>query len=202
MTKLILIRHGETEWNAARRFQGQTDVPLSETGKEQARMLAKRFPAERVNAIYSSDLVRARETADAIAKKFGCEVHPEPNLREMNFGQWEGLDYDEIVRRWPDEGAKLWPRPDLLRVPSGETVQELQDRAMGVIRRIISTEKAEDAIVITAHGAVIRSIICAMLSIPLRCFWSIRQSNTAVNIANYLDGQWFIELMNSTAHLE
>ena len=202
MTKLILVRHGETEWNVERRFQGQSDIALSEVGREQAKQLAERFPLRQVDSVYSSDLSRARETAAQIAQKFGCEVHPEADLREMNFGEWEGLSHEEIHRRWPEAESDLWLRPDLLCTPGGETVQQVQERAMQTIDRILATEPEDSAIVIVAHGAVIRSILCAMLHIPLRYFWSIRQDNTAISVAQRLEGKWFIELVNSTAHLD
>ena len=200
MTKIILVRHGETEWNSSGRYQGQTDIPLSETGIEQAKCLADNFIYGAPRVIYASDLTRARQTAEILAEKFGFTVHFEPNLREINFGAWEGLSYEKIGARWPEEIKKFFQAPDEMKIPQGESVTELQARTSGVLEKIIARHPDEE-ILLVAHGAVLRSLISYALHVPLKYFWSIRQFNTAVSIITYADGVFSTELINSTAHL-
>ena len=200
MTKLILIRHGQTEWNKDGRFQGQSNVALSEEGIRQAEELATHFPVESLAAIYSSDLMRARRTAETIGTHLGCEVQALPELRELNFGDWEGLTYQEITEGWPDALKNFLRHPDILEVPHGETFLQLQERAMKAIQGIVERHEG-DIVAVVAHGGILRTVLSSVLHMPLRYLWSIRQFNTAVNIIRHDEGNWTIELLNSTAHL-
>lgn len=202
MTKVIFIRHGQTEWNINGRYQGQSDVPLSAKGIEQAKLLAKNFPIADIAAVYASDLSRAMTTAKIVAAKFNLQVQSEPSFRELNFGDWEGLTYDEIVSGWHDAMENFLLHPDILVVPHGESFQMVQKRAVARLNELIANHEG-DTIVIVAHGAVLRTMIAAALHMPLEYLWSIRQFNTAVNIVRYdTDANPTVELLNSTAHLE
>ena len=200
MTKIILLRHGETEWNKLGKYQGQSDVALSEKGRQQAQALAQHFPVKSVQAVYSSDLQRARETAAIASAAFSCTVQTDSRLREFNFGDWEGLTYAQITERWPSAMKNFFQHPDILEVPHGETFQQLQQRAMEAVQEIVSNHEGE-TVVLAAHGAVNRTILAAVLHIPLQYIWSMRQDNTAVNILRHTEGHYILELMNSTAHL-
>ena len=200
MTKIILIRHGQTEWNLSGRYQGQSDIPLSEEGLKQAECLARNFPLPAVDAVYASDLQRAAVTAKCIAGRFQCPLYLEPALREMNFGDWEGLDYAAIAKQWPEEVQNFFGHPDKLRVPHGETFAQLQQRAVAQIRTIGVKERGK-TIAVVAHGAINRTILASALHMPLHYLWSLRQDNTAVNILRIEEDYVMLELMNSTAHL-
>ena len=201
MTKVVFIRHGQTEWNVNGRYQGQSDVPLSPTGKEQARLLAENFPVAHIDAIYASDLSRAMFTAQAVADKFNLPVQPEPAFRELCFGDWEGLTYAEITSQWPDAMSNFINHPDIMDIPNGENFPEVQARAMKRLNEIIALHDGQ-TIVITAHGAVLRTILTAALHMPLQYLWSIRQFNTAINIVRYdQDANPTIELLNGNSHL-
>ena len=200
MMRLILVRHGQTEWNAGGRYQGQSNVALSEMGRKQAAYLAEGFPADRLDAIYTSDLDRARETAECIAAKFGMPVRPEKAFRELSFGDWEGLTYQEISTRWPEEAKKLFTAPDELIIPHGETFQELQERALKKIEALYK-EHIDQTVGIFAHGAINKTILAGLMHIPLHYLWSLRQDNTAVNILRLDDGYVTVELLNGTSHL-
>ena len=130
MVRLVLIRHGQTEWNKSGRYQGQSDVKLSEEGLAQARCLAEHFPVAHLDAVYASDLSRAMMTAEIVAEKFNLEVRPEPAFRELSFGDWEGLTYEEIVAAWPDAMRNFLAHPDILEVPNGESFPAVQQRAL------------------------------------------------------------------------
>jgi len=201
LTKVIFIRHGQTEWNVTGRYQGQSDVKLTEEGKKQAEKLADNFPVAKVDAIYASDLCRAMVTAETIAKKFGLKVQAEPAFRELSFGDWEGLTYQQIVDKWEEAMANFLQHPDILEIPGGESFPAVQQRAMKRLNELIEKHDGQ-TIVVVAHGAVLRTMLTAALHMPLQYLWSIRQFNTAVNIVRYdSDANPTVELLNSTAHL-
>ena len=201
MVKVVFIRHGETKWNADGRSQGQSDVALSDTGRAQAALLADHFPVEKIDVIYSSDLVRAFDTALAVAGRFGLPVHREPAFREISFGDWEGLTYAQIVAKWPEAMDHFLQRPDLLDIPHGESFATVQCRAVKRLNELIQENEGK-TVAVTAHGAVLRTLLAAALHMPLRYVWSIRQFNTAVNIVRYdSEAGATVELINSTAHL-
>ena len=201
MTKVIFVRHGQTEWNVTGRYQGQSDVQLTEEGRQQAQKLADNFPVDEIAAIYASDLNRAMVTAEAIGRKFGLAVQPEAAFRELSFGEWEGLTYQQIVSQWEDAMANFMQHPDIMEIPGGESFPEVQRRAMTRLEELIKKHDGQ-TIVVVAHGAVLRTMLTAALHMPLQYLWSIRQFNTAVNIVRYDEGaNPTVELLNSTAHL-
>ena len=202
MTRIMLIRHGVTQWNAERRLQGQSDVNLAPDGVHQARELAIHFPFSTVDAIYTSDLGRAKTTAEVIASKFNLEITLMPEFREINFGEWEGRKLEEVAKEQPLEFEKFFKKPDMLLIKGGETFAELQSRTMAALRKIVNAHQSGNQhIVIITHGAAIRVILAQILEMPLRKIWSIQQYNTAVNILRVDDGALSVELMNSTHHL-
>lgn len=167
----------------------------------QARKLAANFPVQDVAAIYASDLNRAMVTAETIAEQFGLPVQAEPAFRELSFGEWEGLTYQQIVGKWEDAMANFLQHPDILEIPGGENFPAVQKRATERLNELIRKHDGQ-TIVVVAHGAVLRTILTAALHMPLQYLWSIRQFNTAVNIVRYDAGaNPTVELLNSTAHL-
>ena len=201
MTKIIFVRHGQTEWNVLGRYQGQTDIALSPLGIEQAEKLAAHFPVDKVEAVYSSDLVRAMTTARCVADLFGLTVEPRPELRELNFGDWEGLTYDEIVAKWPDALNNFFQHPDVLEIPHGESFPKLRERALDAVEKIVACHPNQ-TVAVFAHGAILRTILTAALHMDLKYVWNIRQFNTAVNIVTYTEHGTTVELLNGTGHLK
>lgn len=199
MTRVIFIRHGETDWNILGKYQGQTDILLTEKGREQGRLLAKHFPFDKLDAIYSSDLTRAVETASFVAEKFNLKVTLDKAFREMNFGDWEGLTYEEIVLKYPEGMKHFLTRPDILQVPNGENFPLLQERAVKRLYELIKIHDNE-TIAITAHGGVLRCMLADALEMPLKNIWRIRQNNTAVSATVYAENP-IVEFINNTEHL-
>lgn len=153
-TALLLIRHGETAWNAEHRIQGHLDIPLSATGIRQAASLGQRLAAETVTAIYSSELARAWLTAVPFAARLGLDIVPDSRLRERSFGVFEGLTADEIAARHP-EGFKLWRMRDpAWAMDEGESGQQLIDRVLSALHDIASRHRGETVAVVT-HGGVL-----------------------------------------------
>lgn len=201
MTRLMIIRHGQTLWNLERKYQGHSDIALSDKGIKQAEAVAARLATEKIDAVYASDLSRACKTAEYIADKHNLKVNVMPELREIKFGEWEGLTYDQISARWPGMLGKLWTTPDELEIPGGESFYQLKERAYAAIKKIVK-EHPEQTVVVVAHGGTIGTILCAMLDIHLNHVWSIKQDNTAVNVIEYYDGRPTITLLNCVRHLE
>lgn len=200
MTKIILVRHGLTVWNTEKKLQGHSNIELAPEGIKQAELLAKNFPVENISAIYSSDLMRAKVTAETLAKRFNLPVQLEKNLREANWGDWEGKTLSEIEKMDPINYERFFRNPEELNVANAETFAQLQARAFSAVKKIIAAHPDEN-IVIVAHGAINRTILCSILEIPLKNSWSLSQFNTSVNIFRYDDGFFTVELINSTAHL-
>lgn len=183
------------------RYQGQSDVQLTVAGKEQAAKLAEHFPVKEIDAVYASDLNRAMVTAEAVAGRFGLSVQAEPAFREISFGEWEGLTYEQIVAKWPEAMGNFLQHPDILEIPGGETFPAVQKRAVARLEELVAKHEGQ-TIAIVAHGAVLRTLLTAALHMPLQYLWSIRQFNTAVNIVRYDAGASpTVELLNSTSHL-
>ena len=200
MTKIFLIRHGETEWNRVGKLQGISDIRLSPEGINQAHLLAEHTPFNAVDAVYSSDLVRAVMTAKILSDKFNLPIIRERGLRETNFGDWEGRFLSDLAKENPNGFSNFFTRPDKVQPPGGETFLQSQARIMNALDEIIADNEDRNIIVIT-HGAAIRLIICAALYIPIRKMWAISQNNMAVNILTFDEGNFSVELMNSTLHL-
>jgi probable phosphoglycerate mutase len=151
-TRLLLIRHAESTWNAAGRWQGQGDPPLSPRGREQARGLAGAVAGEGIAAVVASDLVRARETAEILADLLGLELEVEPRLRELDVGRWSGLSHAEIARRFPEELAGLRAGVSDVRPGGGETWEELRARARAAVLAIDRRHPGRRVAVVTHSG--------------------------------------------------
>jgi broad specificity phosphatase PhoE len=154
LTELWLVRHGETDWNRERRFQGHADPPLNETGRAQARALAAELAAEQVDAVYTSDLARARETADILAADLGAEAVAMRELREIDVGEWQGLTWTEIEERFP-EGVRAWQEHGH-GWTSGETYAALGARVVAALERIASDHPGGRVLVV-GHGGTVRA---------------------------------------------
>ena len=152
MTTVYLVRHGTTEWNATKRAQGQADIELNPDGCKQALAVAHELAHLDLDAVYSSDLIRAVDTAAPIAKAHGLEVETDPAFREIDQGEWEGLSVDEIKERWP----QMWvPARHYNARPGGESPQQVRARALAALRRVVETHP-DGVVVITSHGGTIR----------------------------------------------
>lgn len=163
--RLILIRHGETHWNASQRYQGQTDIPLNHTGREQAARLAEYLHKnEPLEAVYCSDLVRAAETADLLARAYDLKPTPDRRLREFCFGIWEGLTFNDIWENYREDFEKWFTKFEEFCVPGGESFSELSERSLEALEEIGLNHSGTVAVV--THGGVIKAVLCRLQHSP------------------------------------
>jgi len=198
--RLILIRHGETRWNETKRFQGISDIELSAKGQTQARSLAQSLRNEPLTAIYTSPLIRARQTAECIAQHHDCPLLVDEGLQELNQGQLEGLTGEELRRDFPDFIPQWIKEPGTTVLPGGESLGELQNRAWAVMEKLIR-KHSEDTIAVVAHSFVILTILCRVLELPLQAFRRFRQDPTAKNVLEFTERGMILRCLNDTCHL-
>lgn len=158
MTTIFLARHGESDWNVAKRFQGHSDRPLTERGREQAHALADLVASEEIDAVYTSPLSRARDTAEIVAARAGLEPIALPELREVDTGSWSGLSRADVEARFP-EGFSRW-RSGGSGWEGGETYEEMAERVIGALRTI-AEDHPDGRVLIVSHGGPIRAIHAA-----------------------------------------
>jgi broad specificity phosphatase PhoE len=201
MTRIILVRHGQTAWNQQDRIRGQVDVPLDNTGLAQATATAARIAAEwKPVALYSSPLRRAVQTAQPIADRLGLEVHTVPGFNDMNFGQWQGLSPSEVSQRWPEMSRAWLTAPHTVTFPGGESLARVRRRSMSALRRVITQHPDQDAVIV-GHTVLNRVLLCAMLGLDDSHHWRIGQDTCAVNMIEWHEGGFFIGSLNDTCHL-
>lgn len=201
MKKLFLVRHGESEWNKLKKVQGQKDIPLTEKGIEQAKLIGKRLINEGIEKIYTSDLKRAYDTARIIGKMLNIKVIPSKELREINFGIWEGLTSDIIKSKFSKEHELWLKNPEMLKVEGAESILDLQLRAMNEINKIISDENI-DNVLIVSHSATLKTIILGLLNMDIGYFKNMTLNNVSLSIIEFRQYNRVLSLLNDTSHLK
>lgn len=208
--RLVLVRHGETEWNRLRRIQGLSDLELNETGRKQAEALACGLSNERVRAIYTSPLKRARDTARLIAEPHGLEVVTLHGLREMNAGEVDGLTYEEMRTHYGDFFKKWMEDCSTVRPPGGCTLDELQEQAWAAVQEILVRHKRdfpkagprEDGVAIAVtHFFPILSILCNALGLDLSECRRMRLDLASTCTLDFEPSRVILVSMNNTCHL-
>jgi alpha-ribazole phosphatase len=177
MTLFILVRHGETDWNIDGRWQGQIDVPLNEKGIEQASQIARSLKNNKVDLIFSSDLSRARQTAEAISNVTGAEVYLDTRLREIHQGEWQGMLVSDIQQRYQIEFISRKNDPYTVAPPGGETARQVQERVVAFLDEI-SKRYPQKTIAIVSHGFAIAVMIAHFKGIPIEKVWDLVPKNT------------------------
>jgi broad specificity phosphatase PhoE len=202
MTRIILIRHGQTTWNKVERIRGQVDIPLDELGLVQAEATAKRVARQwQPAAVYCSPLRRAMQTAQPIADLLGQDVRPEPGFIDMDFGLWQGLSPGEVTERWPEQARTWLKAPHLVTFPEGEDLDLVKNRSTAALHRLIGQHGAE-TIAIVGHTVINRVLLCFVLGIDNSNYWRIGQDTCAINVLEWDEGLFFIQSLNDTCHLQ
>ncbi|HWP59314.1 MAG TPA: histidine phosphatase family protein [Candidatus Acidoferrales bacterium] len=198
--ELIIVRHGETVWNTERRFQGHEDSPLTAKGIAQAEALARRLARQAFGALYSSDLGRARKTAEIIAAQTGHAVVPEPRLRERGLGVFQGLTSDEIRTGYPQAYERYRSREPDFVVPGGESLRQQIARNISCLEDLATKHPGETIVVVT-HGGVLNVVFRHTLSIPLDAPRRFEFVNGSLNVFAFAQGCWTLRTWGDTAHL-
>jgi probable phosphoglycerate mutase len=198
--ELVLVRHGETHWNTESRIQGHSDSALTPRGRAQARAIAARLAAGRFDALVSSDLGRARDTAAAIAARTGLPALEDARLRERNFGVGEGLTYGELDRRFPEVFARVRETDPDYRIPGGESRREFHDRVVGAFTSLAGRHDGARIVVVT-HGGVLAIAYRHVHGLGIAAPHAIPIVNASLNILRFEAGAWHEVLWGDTAHL-
>jgi broad specificity phosphatase PhoE len=201
MVKIILIRHGETDWNQEQIFRGKIDVPLNQTGLAQARAVRGALAEITIDSLYTSPLARAFETARVLAEGRHLEVRREEGLSDVDFGLWQGVSKEKVKKDDPDLFSTWLTDPQLVTFPRGETLLAVQKRAMAALERAIDSNPGK-TIALVSHRVVNKVILCSVLGLDLSRFWHVKQDTCAINHFAYDYGSYYLTLLNDTCHLK
>lgn len=200
--KLLLTRHGQTDWNIARRYQGHSDTDLNKVGIHQAEQLAKRLSNETLHAIYSSDLTRALDTANRIQslQLTAKTVVTDTRWRELSFGNWEGMTYEEMSAHSPDL-FDAWMKDSLnISTPAGETHKQLAERVRAAFDEIKAHHKGE-TILIVGHSGSMQTLLALTLGVDLSRYWQFRISQASLSELTVYEDSVVLNLFNDISHL-
>ena len=198
--RLIVLRHGETDWNQESRYQGCIDTRLSREGRAQATAVAVALSGRSLTAVYSSPLARARETAEAIAGPHGLAVHEEVAFNEICHGAWEGLKVEEVQAAFPDLYARWREAPQAVTMPDGESLAQVEERVLAELARLQSLHDGETVCLVT-HDVPHRLLILDALGLPGDRLWAISLSAAGLSEIEYGDDWTTLHRMNSVGHL-
>jgi alpha-ribazole phosphatase len=190
----VLVRHAETAGQS--RFLGQHDAPLSAVGRRQLPALANKLHRYAIDMVYCSDLSRATTTAGAIARRLDVPVEVRPSLREMNFGRWEGLSWDEVAEQFPRAARRWLNARSSPSVPGGEPLARFKRRTLAELKHIVA-DNAGTSVAVVTHGGVIRVVVAAVLGIPDRKLFCVSQPPCAINVIDYFNRGAVVRSINA-----
>ncbi len=199
MPIIYLIRHGETDWNLQGRIQGTTDVPLNDTGRQQARAVG-RYLADRQDfeRMYTSGLTRAAATGEIIAEHVDTPMVRDDRLREMDFGAWEGLTADELEKEFPSALRRVRSDPVNTPRPGGESTAEACDRILECMEDI--AEETDQRCLVVSHGGVLRALITHLLGMDLRHRYRLSVDNASISVVEFRDDDFFLHRLNQIVY--
>ena len=196
-----IVRHGQTNWNILGKTQGHGNSDLTPKGENQALELSKAIKEYPIDYIYSSDLGRALQTAEIIGSTIGVDIIQTPSLREMGFGDWEGLLIEEIKKDYAKTYETWRNQPHLVNIPNGETLHIIKDRVDAFIKEL--NEKYDNKhILLVSHSVTVRVMLLSFLNSGVENIYRIKQDNTALNIVEYRDYGPVVIKMNDTSHMK
>jgi len=198
MAAIMLIRHGETDWNVEEIFRGQMDVPLNETGISQAKLLAEHLKDLQIEAIYSSPLQRALRTAEITADYHNVKVEISEGLIDFNYGEWQGLSQKTVKEKYPGV-YDAWMNNKLIRVPGGEGLDNVRARSLSLVKQVVARYK--DTVALVSHRVTNKVLICALLGLNNSHFWNIKLDNCGVTTFLYENRRFILDKHNDTSFL-
>jgi probable phosphoglycerate mutase len=198
--EILLVRHGETDWNSQRRIQGQLDVPLNQTGRDQARAVAAHLVGTAIDAIYASDLARASQTAEPIAAALGLDVRIDPRLRERHFGSLQGRFYEELQRESPEAHRRMQSRDLDFNLGGGETLPRFHERVCGALSDL-AARHPQGRVVVVSHGGVLDCLYRLSSGLPLEAPRTWGLFNASLNTLAWADGACRVVSWGDVGHL-
>jgi len=200
--ELILVRHGQTEWNKEQIFRGSKDIELDKTGRRQAEALGERLKSRKIDVIYSSSLKRAMSTAEAIARFQGLPVMVGPGLVDMSFGQWEGLSHQEVMKVFPKQ-YRIWKEnPWKAKIPDASNIKDVQTQSSKAVKGMIEDHPIDSTIVVVTHRVILKVILMKMLGMGPEGFWSIKLSPCGLTTVEWDGKRFALTCLNDIGHLE
>jgi len=200
MAKLILARHGETVWNIEKIYRGRADVNLDEMGIKQAELLGKCLGNLELEAIYSSPLRRAMDTANIVARYQKISVHIAEGLVDFDYGEWQSLPEQEAKMLYPTLHNEWHNTPHKVKMPGGESLEDVRRRAIEVVNDVLA--KYQGSVVLVSHRVVNKVLICFLLGLDNSYFWNIKQDVGGITIFDYVDGRFVLTRHNDTSYLK
>ena len=201
-SRIILIRHGETNWNKEGRFQGQIDIPLNEKGKGQAFKASQYLEEIEFTKAFSSSMKRPYETAKIILKNENLQIEKVDSLVEISHGLWEGKLEEEIKQTWPEMLKNWHEKPESVTMPEGESIKQVSDRAISAWNLICNSQNEDDITLLVAHDAVNKTLICHILGLSYSDIWMIKQGNGGITVIDiFKNKNYVLSSVNITNHL-
>jgi broad specificity phosphatase PhoE len=200
-TTIYLIRHGETDWNRNSVFRGRTDVPLNKNGLLQVAAVGRGLEDVEFDAVCSSPLCRALQTADAIVKDRNLEAIVIDEFTDIDYGKWQGLSLNHVKTKYPKEYKKWLNEPHKALIPDGERLSDIYERTWNALTEVVANYPDQN-VAIAAHRVVNKVLVLAAIGLPLKDFWRIRQDNCSINILEFSGKDVIIHLINDTCHLK
>jgi broad specificity phosphatase PhoE len=201
VTRLIIVRHGRTEWNRVEKFRGRADIGLDEVGMKQAEAAGKRISEWPISAIYSSPLRRASTTAEIIAGSLGLKVRLLPGIIDIDYGSWQGLSAEDVVARDGHIYSQWIESPDKVKFPGGESFTEARERAALAVDELIQ-QHPKETVVLVSHKVICQVLVLSLLGLNSSHFWQITQDVCAMNLFEVRGGIPSALFLNDTCHLE
>jgi broad specificity phosphatase PhoE len=201
MPEIILVRHGETDFNAAETFRGRADVPLNEKGLRQAQLLGEYLRDEKIDTVYSGPLQRAVKTAEAVAACHNLPVNVVENLNDIDCGEWQGLSLREVKERYQELYQDWLDTPEQVKLPGGESLEDVKNRALPFVQDAVM-RCGEGKIVLVSHRAVNKVLICALLRLDNSSFWSFKMDTGGITRFNFDGDKVVLTSYNDTSFLK
>ena len=199
-TSIITVRHGETPWNRESIYRGTRDIPLNDNGRQQARLTAAALEKRSIDVAYTSPLSRAAETAQLTLEPHGIDAVADEALSDFDYGEWEGIQQNEVKQRWPAEYEEWMTRPHEAHPPGGTTLREVYDRGFGMMVEVARKHEG-GTVALFSHRVVNKLLVLGALGLSLERFPYIVQGNCSYNEFVFEDGEFTIETLNSTVHM-
>jgi broad specificity phosphatase PhoE len=202
-TRVVLIRHGQTAWNAGageERFRGRTDLPLDSVGLGQAGALARRLRSEPIAALYASPLIRASQTIEPLAGELGLFIRSHGGLLDIHYGEFQGLTHREAAAAYPEVYSQWRAAPSRVRFPGGESLVDVQERFVQLLGELVTAHPGE-TVALVGHQMVNKVAVCTLLELTLDAIWLVQQDTCGIDVFQQVDGAWHTLQVNDTCHL-